>query len=110
MTKKQMIATLAEKYPNFTKVQACMISHPERYGIGLTAEAQQYLQEIYPETKTRQSAISTKKKRKPANRKKGRRLVIYVDDDEMAAVKADQEASGCKTMQEYLTSLIRREP
>ena len=97
--KKEMIATLAEKYPNFSKITACMISHPERYGVGLTKEAQQYLYTAYPELKPPQ-------KRKKPNRKKDRRIVFYVDDDEMTAVKTAAEGSGCKTMQEYLAKLM----
>ena len=107
MTKKEMIATLAEKYPNFSKVTACMIAHPERYGLGLTQEAQQYLQEIYPEAEIEETGKSAKKKRKPPNRKKNKRIVLYVDDDLMMQVKDDVARAGFDSMQSYLTALVK---
>lgn len=106
MTRSEIIATLNQKYPNFSKITMCMVLHPERYGVCLTSEASTYIQEIYPDIEPPYIPKKRHKKKAPAKRKKGNRLSFYVDDDELAHVKAAAEEAGCKTMQEYLSTLI----
>ncbi len=101
VTRAEIIATLAEKYPKFGKSTMSMISHPERYGVCLTPEAKKYLSQKYPE--------KAPQKRKPPRRKKNNRLSVYVDDADAERVKVAAEQAGCRTMQEYLSKLIRSE-
>ena len=103
MKPSEITAILAQKYPNFSKITMCMISHPERYGVRLTADAVKYLQELYPEL---EAPYLPRRRRKSAP-KKSHRLSFYVDDDDLAKVKASAEEAGCKTMQEYLHNLIK---
>lgn len=107
MGRSQIVATLSKKYPKFTKMQMCMVLHPERYGVCLTSEAQSYLQDIYPEI-GKPYVTRRRRKTNPPRRKKANRLSVYVDDEELALVKERAEEAGCATMQEYLTTLLRR--
>ena len=103
MKHSEITATLAQKYPKFSKITMCMISHPERYGVRLTSEAVKYIREIYPE----HEAPYMPRRRQKSAQQKNHRLSFYVDDDDLAKVKASAEEAGCKTMQEYLHNLIK---
>ena len=73
MTRKETIAILQETYPKFNKVAMSMVSHPDRYGVCLTKEAQQRL------------GITTAKKPK---RKMGHQITVRIDDNLYTALMA----------------------
>ena len=97
-TRKEIIATLTEKYPKFSKVTASMIAHPERYGVCLTKEAEAYLKKTYPE-----------KRKAPTKRAKSNRVAVRLDDWEYLRFRKAFEESGEKSVQNYLEKIIGRE-
>ena len=72
LKRKEIIATLQEKYPKFNKVAMSMASHPERYGVCLTKEAKEYL--------------GIEKQKKKPNRKKNHQLTIRIGDELFTAL------------------------
>ena len=92
------IAVLEEHYPKFTKVQASMLSNPERYGLCLLPAAEKVLFTKF--------GPPAKKSRSAARRTKPNRLVVYLDDDRYRKLIA---AKGEASNQDYIAALLERE-
>lgn len=103
MKRTEIIEILKKKYPNFNKSTMSMISNPDKYGVCLTKEANDYLMGACPELGKKPKA-----KKKP-NRKNNRRLSVYVNDDVADLVQNAVYRHGYTTIQDYLALLIRRD-
>lgn len=89
LTNKEVIALLNPHFPKFTKIQCSMLTHPDQYGLQLTAAAKAKL----PPVPTKQAA----------KRKKPNRLVVYLDDEQYTRLMAKK---GGASTQQYLESVL----
>lgn len=104
-TNKEIIATLRETFPKFSKGQLSMV-RSSRYGVALSAFAVRTLHEIYPDFKIDSRGVFTSLTRSPEKRSKSNRVAVRLDDAAYAKFKEAFEASGEKTMQDYLEKII----
>lgn len=101
VTNAEVVRALRGKFPRFSKIQTTMISHPENYGVCLLPEAEAELIAVYGPGP--QSAAA---RPRPPKRRKPRRLVVYLSEEDYARFRSCLSASGCATIQEYLREMI----
>lgn len=104
-TNKEIIAILRKTYPNFSKISLSM-ARSSRYGVCLTADAVRTLRKIYPDFKIDSKAVFTSLTQSEKKRTKSNRVAVRMDDATYAKFKDAFEASGEKTVQDYLEKII----
>ena len=78
LSNNQIIRTIAEGYPGYTKIQNTMVNNPQKYGICLLPEAEKLLVDKFGEGK----GIKLRGvKRSESRRKKSNRLVVRLNDE-----------------------------
>ena len=78
LSNNQIIRTIAERYPGYTKIQNTMVNNPQKYGICLLPEAEKLLVDKFGEGKGIQlNGV----KRSESQRKKSNRLVVRLNDE-----------------------------
>lgn len=101
----EVIKTVSEKYPKFTKIQLCMIRNPE-YGLRLAPEAERLLKEKgIPLTPQRRRTPQRKKAPEVPPKK---RVSFRLSDAEYEKLKNAVKESGFRTTQEFMEDMIKR--
>ena len=78
LSNNQIIRTIAEGYPGYTKIQNTMVNNPQKYGICLLPEAEKLLVDKFGEGE----GIKLRGvKRSESRRKKSNRLVVRLNDE-----------------------------
>ena len=78
LSNNQIIRTVAEGYPGYTKIQNTMVNNPQKYGICLLPEAEKLLVDKFGEGEgIKINGI----KRSESRRKKSNRLVVRLNDE-----------------------------
>ena len=78
LSNNQIIRTIAEGYPGYTKIQNTMVNNPQKYGICLLPEAEKLLVDKFGEGE----GIKLRGvKRRESRRKKSNRLVVRLNDE-----------------------------
>ena len=78
LSNNQIIRTIAEGYPGYTKIQNTMVNNPQKYGICLLPEAEKLLVDKFGEGE----GIKLRGvKRSESRRKKTNRLVVRLNDE-----------------------------
>ena len=78
LSNNQIIRTIAEGYPGYTKIQNTMVNNPQKYGICLLPEAEKLLVDKFGEGEgIKLHSI----KRSESRRKKSNRLVVRLNDE-----------------------------
>jgi hypothetical protein len=100
---QQVIEALHDRFPKFTNVQMSLIRNPA-YGLQMASEAQEVLKAkgIPPPSKTTQ-----KKNLNAPKRTRNERVSVRLTSDEKVRFLELIKSSGCKTVQEYITNLIK---
>lgn len=99
-----MVNALSEKYPRFSRIQACMINHPEAYGVKLIPEAEHILAEKFGFG----SGLGVKaKKTRQVKRTKSRSLAVRLDDEHYDRVKNKMQEMGCTSVQSFLEEILK---
>lgn len=78
LSNNQVIRTIAERYPGYTKIQNTMVNNPQKYGICLLPEAEKLLVDKFGEGKGIKLHSA---KRSESRRKKSNRLVVRLNDE-----------------------------
>ena len=78
LSNNQIIRTIAERYPGYTKIQNTMINNPQKYGICLLPEAEKLLVDKFGEG---EGIKLNGVKRSESQRKKSNRLVVRLNDE-----------------------------
>lgn len=104
ITNNQFINTLHDKYSGFTKIQSSFISHPEVYGLCLTAEAEDELVNKYG---IGAGLAHYKPKRKRSDkRRKTNRMEVRLNDELYVRVMALMHSMNFTTVQEFLETTL----
>lgn len=98
-----LIKTVAEKFPSYSKATNSMVCNPEKYGVCLLPEAETYLVQKFGGS----YGLSISPKRREANRKKGNRLVVRVDDDLSYKIHALMAELHYSTVQDFLEDALK---
>lgn len=104
ITNNQFINTLHERYVGFTKIQSSFISHPEVYGLCLTAEAEDVLIKEYG-AGTGLEHYKPKPKRLD-KRRKTNRMMVRLDDEMYIKVMSLMRSMNFTTVQEFLETTL----
>lgn len=105
--RKEMIATIRDVCPKYSKIQQSMIEAPDKYGLCLLPSLDTMLEERYGEGAT---ATKAHKKAQP-NRTKKNRFQVWLDDDTAAKLIAIRAKDGTTTqqlLQDLIENLIAR--
>ena len=78
LSNNQIIRTIAEGYPGYTKIQNTMVNNPQKYGICLLPEAEKLLIDKFGEG---EGIKLPGVKRNESRRKKTNRLVVRLNDE-----------------------------
>ena len=78
LSNNQIIRTIAEGYPGYTKIQNTMVNNPQKYGICLLPEAEKLLVDKFGEG---EGIKLHGVKRSEGRRKKSNRLVVRLNDE-----------------------------
>ena len=78
LSNNQIIRTVAEGYPGYTKIQNTMVNNPQKYGICLLPEAEKLLVDKFGEG---EGIKLHGAKRSESRRKKSNRLVVRLNDE-----------------------------
>ena len=78
LSNNQIIRTIAEGYPGYTKIQNTMVNNPQKYGICLLPEAEKLLVDKFGEGEGIKLHCV---KRRESRRKKSNRLVVRLNDE-----------------------------
>ena len=78
LSNNQIIRTIAEGYPGYTKIQNTMVNNPQKYGICLLPEAEKLLVDKFGEG---EGIKLHGVKRSEIRRKKSNRLVVRLNDE-----------------------------
>ena len=78
LSNNQIIRTVAECYPGYTKIQNTMVNNPQKYGICLLPEAEKLLVDKFGEG---EGIKLHGAKRSESRRKKSNRLVVRLNDE-----------------------------
>lgn len=78
LSNNQIIRTVAEGYPGYTKIQNTMVNNPRKYGICLLPEAEKLLVDKFGEG---EGIKLPSVKRSESRRKKTNRLVVRLNDE-----------------------------
>ena len=108
ITTKQMVKTVSEEFPRFSKIQCSMISNPE-YGVCLLPEAEELLISEYGYAPGLNKENTQEKKvvvRKPEKRKKRNRFVVRLDDSTAGRVWKMMRGLGYVKTQDFLEDAI----
>ena len=103
LTNNDIINTVQQKHPGFTKMQCCMVNNPERYGVQLTQDAERLLVDKFGHAE----GLSIKqRKRSPVKRTKSRRLSVRLDDATYDRVKNKMQERGSESVQSFLEEIL----
>lgn len=103
-TRAEIVDCLKKSFPKFNKVSLCMCLN-SAYGVCLSKDAMQVLQNTYPNIKSAYRAFNSGKI-KSEKRVKQKRLSVRVDDDTYNRVLEKMKEDGFDSMQDYLTKLL----
>lgn len=78
LSNNQIIRTVAEGYPGYTKIQNTMVNNPQKYGICLLPEAEKLLVDKFGEG---EGIKIHGAKHSESRRKKSNRLVVRLNDE-----------------------------
>ena len=106
VTNRQLIQALKIAYPHYSKATNSMVGNPGRCAVRLTDEAESILRTAYGEHPGLASKPRRKKAARP-NRTKPQRLVVYLTDEEAAAVRSLMTRHSIPSQQEFLHILVR---
>ena len=110
LSNNQIIRTIAEGYPGYTKIQNTMVNNPQKYGICLLPEAEKLLVDKFGEGE----GIKLRGvKRSESRRKKSNRLVVRLNDEMYNRVRDLMFRLRYTSVQEFLedalTAMVEQE-
>lgn len=110
ITTKQMVKTVAEEFPRFSKIQCSMVSNTD-YGVCLLPEAERLLIEKYgyaPGLSIEEGKTEKEKTvvRRADNRKKRNRFIVRLDDSTAYRVREMMTEMGYTRTQDFLEDAL----
>lgn len=110
LSNNQIIRTVAEGYPSYTKIQNTMVNNPQKYGICLLPEAEKLLVDKFGEG---EGIKLHGAKRSESRRKKSNRLVVRLNDEMYNRVRDLMFRLGYTSVQAFLedalTAMVKQE-
>ena len=102
LTARQMVDTMQTRYPQYGKPMQTAVENPERYGVGLTPDAEAYIKSVYGGA----PCEGEKRPKKDGHKLKGRLTVRTTIKLQREIVKAISRL-GYASVQDALTAIIK---
>lgn len=99
---KDMVAVVQALYPKYDKTVQSKCENGEAYGVTIRPDAMKALYERFAPER-----LEPPKKTRHGQHRLTCRITCRLEDDDYAALQQLIEASGCATVQEWLTGVVR---